>query len=270
MLSFPPDTGRLRRAFVRGRGVVNRRRAPAPADGRPATIPKILYLYWAQGFEDAPPLIRRSVDSWQRHHPHWDVRLLTADDLDGVEAMRRIDRRERLGAAHLSDVYRLALLAEYGGVWADTTTICTQPLDCWLPTVGRSGFFCFARPHPGRLMANWFLASTAGHPITDTMLDALTDHWRTNDDAVDYFLFHHTFEWLVLTDRRFRRSWRQVPRIAAGPSHLLASAATAHSGARPTTSSRDLMSMRDATPVHKFDRRSAEAAEELLDRLDGT
>ena len=31
-----------------------------------------------------------------------------------------------------SDIIRLALLNRYGGVWADSTMLCLEPLDRWL------------------------------------------------------------------------------------------------------------------------------------------
>ena len=39
---------------------------------------------------------------------------------------------DRSGRAAQSDVVRLNVLANHGGVWADATVACMQPLDLWL------------------------------------------------------------------------------------------------------------------------------------------
>ena len=42
-----------------------------------------------------------------------------------------------------SDLLRLYLLNKYGGVWVDSTNLCRRPLDDWLPSAARQGFFAF-------------------------------------------------------------------------------------------------------------------------------
>ena len=41
-----------------------------------ADPPKCLWMFWEQGFESAPPLIKRCATSWQEKNPGWSVHLL--------------------------------------------------------------------------------------------------------------------------------------------------------------------------------------------------
>jgi hypothetical protein len=59
----------------------------------------------------------------------------------------------------------MELLRRHGGVWADATCYCLQPLAEWLPSkLAPAGFFAFDRPAPDRMLASWFLAAQPAWP----------------------------------------------------------------------------------------------------------
>ena len=123
-------------------------------------VPKIIWLYWSQGWLNAPWIVRCVLASWRSMNPNWRVTLLSEDN---------VHRYVRLppAAAHWppparSDALRLALLTAYGGVWADATMLCTQPLNSWVDdAVVAEGFWMY---HNGasRSPASWFLVGTNG------------------------------------------------------------------------------------------------------------
>merc|ERR1740123_1194005 len=97
-----------------------------------------------------------------------------------------------------SDLLRLALLAFYGGVWADSTMLCRRPLDSWLPEAAASGFFAYApEDNEQRLsVMSSFLASVKGHKIVVAWLKRTMEHWslpslRRTD--LGFFWLHHLF-----------------------------------------------------------------------------
>ena len=54
--------------------------------------------------------------------------------------LANIDLNSRtLTAASLSDILRISLLHEFGGVWVDATVYCNRPIDEWLPPVFARG-----------------------------------------------------------------------------------------------------------------------------------
>lgn len=214
-------------------------------------------MFWAQGWDQAPWLVQRCVQSWRLHNPNWQLVLLDASSIErySTAAWRGL----QLGLAHQSDLLRLQLLSRYGGVWADATTLCRRPLDGWIDQACQSGFFAFQRPGRDRLIANWFLAGQPGASIPMQLEQRLLHYWQwyqfqplterqrritavlgmvLNRSSVTtrfwfhpwvtrgfrvypYFVFHYLFERLVNTDAGCRATWRQMPRVSALPPRLI-------------------------------------------------
>lgn len=250
-------------------------------------LPKTIWFSWLQGIEQAPYVVQRCHDSWSERNPGWAVRLV---DQKLAEEATCIDfstgNLARLSPTHRSDLIRLKLLSDFGGVWADATTFCVQPLDDWLPPLMPSGFFAFDRPARERLIANWFIASKAGNPLTSRFYEALLEYWehrfynetrrfalrvltrllgrslRTADlwfshpvrdwvAVYPYFSAHYIFNRLVATDEGAAKVWQATPKVPArGPLQLL-------SRNRSVLLSAELRADidRKATPLYKLDRR---------------
>ena len=41
-----------------------------------ASLPKVLWLLWLQGWSEAPPVARACLTSWRRLNPGWEVRAI--------------------------------------------------------------------------------------------------------------------------------------------------------------------------------------------------
>lgn len=203
---------------------------PPAADLRPTEpvqpIPKIIWMYWHDGEAAAPSLARYCISSWRIHNPDWEVRVLdsstTSDyvDIDYLPAGTRLQL--------VADALRLELLDRYGGVWADVSCLCTGPLDDWLVDRLGRGFFAFERPGPDRPLSNWFLASQPGNPLVASWVEMSRLYWRNGfysnhvgGGRRDQFIYHYFFRWMVNADTQLRGEWLSVPRLPAGPPHLL-------------------------------------------------
>ncbi|CAK9019495.1 unnamed protein product [Durusdinium trenchii] len=118
--------------FLDGAGVVA---APAAA---PAAIPQKIFTFWET--PPWPPSVQRSIDTWRKQNPEWQIQVLTPstlrealDDeaLDFVASPAALAMR-RLGATHFSDLVRVEVLAQHGGLWLDATVALTQPVNTWI------------------------------------------------------------------------------------------------------------------------------------------
>lgn len=83
-----------------------------------------------------PDHLRRLANTWQQHHPNWEYRLWTQDELDRLETpypelIAKADKIAPPDAVHQmrSDLYRWAILNQYGGLWADTDSWALRPMD---------------------------------------------------------------------------------------------------------------------------------------------
>lgn len=175
-----------------------------------------------QGWENAPPLVQACLQSWQRRNPTWTVHALTeenlADHLDFAAVYPDV-KTAGMPAAALSDMIRVALLSEHGGVWADSTVFCATPLDEWIDDCSRTGFFAFARPGPDRLVSSWFLASERDNPLTLEWRERVREYWQDRDAPDHYFWLHRLFSAAYSSDDSFRRIWDATPKIRSDGPH---------------------------------------------------
>ena len=184
---------------------------------------KTIWSCWFQGREAAPHLVKRCFSSWERENPGWHFRCL-----DAVSIERYIDLKgivdfqsQTLTAASFSDILRILLLHEFGGIWVDATLFCNRPLDEWLPSAMTEGFFAFAAPAPDRLLSSWFLSAVPNHYLISNWCRRTIEYWSNRPKAQDYFWFHHLFGNMCNADETAAKAWSRVPKISADGPHAL-------------------------------------------------
>ncbi len=230
-----------------------------PNDG---TLPRVIWMYWEQGLDNAPEVVKKCFESWHEQNPGWNVVML-----DKASASEYVDLGSLIGANYgrltvqkRSNLLRLNLLARYGGVWADATCFCNQPLDGWIHDYMKSGFFVFRDPGRGRIMSSWFMAALPGNHLVSSFGHQHNEYWRTNSfpdqktkfrkflvrlfrvmigkhtDRQDYwlsflarrilrihpyFIIHYHFAYHVRRDKQSKMIWDHIPYFNAGPAKIL-------------------------------------------------
>ena len=219
-----------------------------------AGLNRVVWLLWLQGWESAPYVAQCVLRSWRAHNPGWQIVTLDRNNL------YQFVSRSLLPAAWApqawSDVIRLSLLSSRGGVWADATMLCLEPLDSWVhQAVASEGSWMY---HNGKLRApaSWFLVGTNQSLILWMWMQSVTDYaarYHTHVHAhgplihihptctpygrlcmIDYaarYRVPHTYFWLDSIFHRllrgspeFAAAWRRVPSIDAsgvGSAHWL-------------------------------------------------
>jgi mannosyltransferase OCH1-like enzyme len=111
-------------------------------------LPRVIWMLWFQGWEQAPHLQKQCLQSWQLYNPSWEVKAITSNDLpavleDDFEVYEKLkkDNADNFPMQAQSDLLRFLILKRHGGVWADSTMLCRRPLDEWLGGVMTAGFF---------------------------------------------------------------------------------------------------------------------------------
>ena len=177
-----------------------------------------IYILWFQGFENAPEVVRHCVQSWKQYNPEWTIVLLSDTNLHEYVSM---DYPE-MDLWHRSDIVRMKLLSQYGGVWADATTFCHKPLNDWLPEYIGEGFFVFDRPYSNLMISNWFIYAEPSNRLLQEWASATLDYFRHHERAHTYFIPHHLFEQVCQT-KECKQIWDAVPKFSAIIPHTLKS-----------------------------------------------
>lgn len=184
---------------------------------------KTIWTCWFQGREAAPPLVRMCLDSWERNNPGWEFRCLDSTCVERYVPLRQyVDlMTQSVTAASLSDIVRILLLREFGGVWVDATLFCNRALDEWLPGVMDEGFFAFAAPASDRPLSSWFLSAESDNYLIASWRRQTVAYWSNRTSSDDYFWFHHLFRELCAADRAAAEAWARVPKVSADGPHAL-------------------------------------------------
>lgn len=188
----------------------------------PHTFPKIIWMLWFQGWASPPELVRACARTWQLENPGWTIRFIDATHVEQlfVDCPWQI-RLLQMGIPKeaLSNVVRLALLARFGGVWADATTYCLGPLDDWLPAELSQGFFAFREPARDRMLSTWFLAAIPASPAVIRWQSLVEAYWRERTERHTYFWCHQLFAEAYKAFPEVRQIWDGVPKHSADGPH---------------------------------------------------
>ena len=239
-------------------------------------MPKVLYLFWDQGWDRAPTHVQRCARSWERWNPDYVVRRLTRHDLreqlpeffSRLGRLRSLLLRRHITIQALADLLRIRLLDRHGGVWADSTTLCRKPLRDWLPVQMPHGFFAFHNEVDGRILPSWFLASAPRHPPMARLHSCSMRYWRLRRKADSYFWFHHIIVDLFWNDHEMRALIEGIPYFDAnslrsvGPHKLYPYKSIALS---PLTTEMQQDLERDPCPLYKLSWRIQLKADSVLE-----
>lgn len=175
---------------------------------------RIIWQYWAQGYNDVPSVVQECLDSVEKFAPGFTLVRLTDDNLsdyldlpDFVQAKRNVYSR-----AHFADLLRLILLKVYGGIWIDATILLSGPIP---EDYVKSDFFVFRR-NPAEPnyrywrntyayyygwargfrvnMLNSFIVAKRGNRTISDLCDIMLFWWQGHDCLPDYFFFQILFD----------------------------------------------------------------------------
>lgn len=182
---------------------------------------KIIWTCWLQGVESAPPLVKRCIASIRQYAGDYEVVVLNQDNLNQyVTIPDYIQQKYHKGTitpTHYSDIIRLFLLRDRGGIWIDATILLTDTLPFF---VTDPPLFVFKTiPPVGKVVAaNNFIASCPNHPIIAKTLDILLRYWQAEDRLVSYSIFHLAF---CIATEHYPTCWLLVPIVPPALEYML-------------------------------------------------
>eukprot|EP01040_Poterioochromonas_malhamensis_P007652 gene7652-8264_t len=197
---------------------------------------RIIWILWWQGLSRSPLIVQKSFESWKAYHDTsfstlqkkiipWQIVELNRTNIQQFVNLSHYlpdIRNYSMGLAHQSDLIRMILLREYGGVWVDATLLCNLPLDFWLPQSSNgTGFFVFSHPRSSSLLSNWFIYSTKSNYMIEKWLENYLYYWKINQRALHYFNHHETFTITYQLDKQVREMFEQMFDLSAKKPHIL-------------------------------------------------
>lgn len=185
---------------------------------------KVIFIYWAQKFINAPIVVKKCLLSWKLKNPTWKIIELDDGNLSeyiNIEKEIPNIQKKNITKTAYSDIVRMFLLAKHGGCWCDATTFCNKPLDNWLNKNISTGFFAFDKPGPDRLLSTWFLYSDSNNYIIQKWKEKIIYYWNNNNKIKHYFRHHYIFGDLYKSNIKFKELWDSTPKISANGPHFI-------------------------------------------------
>lgn len=177
-----------------------------------------VWIVWFQGWDNAPWLQKQVANSWKVNNPTWNIQLLDMNRLKELipEETVLFDETNDVTMAAKSDIVRLALLYKFGGVWADSTLLCMQPLDSWVTrALAPCGFWMYhglgSNMDKSQGPASWFIVSKKGSYIISKWKEKCDEYWKNRKSTDNYFWMDSLFKQLYESDAEFSKKWDSVP-----------------------------------------------------------
>ncbi|MFK4770533.1 capsular polysaccharide synthesis protein [Rhizobium sp. ZW T2_16] len=164
-----------------------------------------IFVYWAQGFEQAPAVVQSCLRHLKALHAEADVALVTdANFRFFVDLPDTVRPEVFANKTFFSDLLRFELLSRYGGIWADATCLASKN---WIPVAQRlienSGFFAFPKGKDG-VISSWFLASQPGNYVSCLIREMMIAYCSEHPGPDHYFALHQIFKLCFEKDAQFR------------------------------------------------------------------
>lgn len=186
---------------------------------------RTIWLFWWQGEDAMPPLVKKCYSSVKENLEDWEIILLTEQNfLQYAEFPDYIMEKLKSGVitlTHFSDLLRLELLIRHGGLWLDATVLCSSGN---IPkSILKSDLFLFRPQKPGSngraiTMSSWLMWAKTNNRILMATQVMLYEYWKQNDWLSEYFLLHHFMS--IVMDYYSEES-RHIPPFSNSVPHIL-------------------------------------------------
>ena len=142
-------------------------------------IPKIIHYCWF-GRGEKPELAKKCIASWRRFCPDFEIREWNEDNCDYLAMPFMAEAYAAKKYAFVSDVMRLIVLEQHGGVYFDTDVEVVRDISPLLDDEGFIGFENEQYVNSGQVVA-----AEAHHPVIQAMVEGYkTLHFAGEDGSV--------------------------------------------------------------------------------------
>ena len=179
-------------------------------------IPRYIWLWWEQGWENAPEITKFTILSFKKYNPEWKIKLISKKNLFNFIEFKYKWLFNCEGAATRSDIVRILLLQKYGGVYSDAATFCCVNLDKFINKHNITDFWAHALNHfykTDRYFSNWFMISTPNNYIINTFCEKYLKYIKKHPIKHPYLCFHYNFNELIDSNQKFKEFYKNVSKI---------------------------------------------------------
>lgn len=153
-----------------------------------------IWIFWWQGEENMPLIVKKCFQSVLNNANGHPVKLITKYNMNEYVSIPDYII-EKVGNGiisiiHLSDIVRISLISQHGGLWLDSTILVTGSINVY------GNFYTIHHlkygHHPSdRKWTQFLLGGVKNNPLFLMVRDLLFEYWKTENFMVDYFLIDY-------------------------------------------------------------------------------
>ena len=187
-----------------------------------------VWVCWFQGMENAPLLVQKCFQSLQENLTDREIILITSENMAEYVTFPNFIltkwKEGKITHTHMTDLLRLELLIQYGGMWVDATVFCSSKREDIPDYYFDSDLFLYQCLKPGRnghthLTSSWLISAKSNNKILMAVRHLCYEYWKQNSNMVDYFLLH---DFMSIVSEYYSEEWKHIiPRDNATPHILL-------------------------------------------------
>lgn len=178
---------------------------PAKCDGN------CLFVCWWQGMEQAPDIVKKCIFNMKKYVTDREIVIITQQNInryaDIPQYIFEKHKQGKISNTQLSDIIRVCLLAQNGGMWIDSTVLLTAPLP---DKIRQADFFAF---HANYHLKNnsWLLSSRRSDLLMVNMRSLMLAYWKAENRQLNYFLYHLFFDLMTENNAPAAAQWAKTP-----------------------------------------------------------
>ena len=147
-------------------------------------IPKIIWAFWDS--KEMPELVKICINNWKELHPDFEINILNNETIHAF--LPNFPKLKDFNPVFKSDLLRLSLLKEYGGIYLDASVFLNQRLDQYISFYIENNLDLLvfsSEGHPNEkkypITENWFIISEKNNLFIEKWLFYVTEVFLSND-----------------------------------------------------------------------------------------
>lgn len=163
-----------------------------------------IWVFWAQNIENAPILVQSCYKQVCKMNPN-RVIILNMNNINTYTTIPQliIDKvkANEISLTHFSDILRVSILAENGGLWLDATCWLTEKIPDYVYNLR-----FFSKP------SLWCMGSNIRHyHLFCFVRDILIRYWSLNKHIIDYFFTDYIINYARENIPNISSDFRNIP-----------------------------------------------------------
>jgi hypothetical protein len=192
------------------------------------TTPEIIWQFWDNPIgKTTPEIVKSSIESANKFKGNLKHKVLNNSTIENYSDLPGyvLDRLKKgqISYTHFSDLLRLNLLKNHGGIWLDATGYMTDFVPKYILDEDFFVFLTDKLTHfPYAFMQNCFIRSKKGSALCEAWYQMCIEFWKNETETFDYFQHQLIFKALVENDLKASALFAKMPHVSEDGTHQIA------------------------------------------------